>query len=1005
MRRTLAATVGGLVAAVGLVAPGIAQAAEPPSEVRVIPAPSYPVYPTDRIAFAGETGFLHQRAANRPWVWTTYADRQTTPITSLPNTFSATPAGGDTVVFLGGVPSHPATSTTQPALNLATNTWRDVPVSSNVQLTRLLGNSAAVAITSGTPPTAELRRIAADGSWTSAPITGVPAGTTGLTIVAGDDTGAVLRVVHPDGPRYGLVDVAAGRMALLPAGVLPANVTTLTKDRIGLFTSTSAQSLSRAAVLDGTATVPGTIEFLTTVPLGLARLAGDDVIVTPSTGATNKTVLRYSVGSSTPVQVVPRGEPVSAQAPDGVLFVGGTNIGDYAVRKATASDQSVVLPLVAPLVNAGVTLASGVVRHTVAMPLPSEKPEYRHFAEQIGPGEPTTGSPVADGALVNPTPCQTDAVCVRMIDGADTGSAYLDGITTGDFVTTAYLRSSPGGGATINTRSDAKLVDASPTHRLLSFANYQLAYRTDGSSIQLTGAPASALWFDTLWRANATGQIENWNLRADTPSAGPQPITTGSSCTKTEVQATGKHLYWTCGANGPAGVVEIDGGKRIDVPAGQYLLGDNFLVRHDANGALVRLDLTGGTLGEPATLATFARGELTDDRNITWAVDRFGGNVAWVDADNAVHIVDPGVTTSAPAAGSVSASSETDLPGNFLVIAKLTRPVTATRLTITQVRSDSVVARLSGGAARVDTTYQWNGQVNGKPAVQGTYRWSLAATADGREVTVANGTTYIDCGGTPTLHSYDCTGQPTILGLTSASTGQGRWLLTRVGGTVVANGPAEALSGLSGLVPFGDINGDNRNDLLIRRSDGSMRAYFGRDALPFSGAQSIAISGNWNAYDALIHTGDLNGDGFADLIARDRASGALFVFGGTAEGDLSGSVKIAGGYKGYSRFVGNGDINGDGKADLMMQLDSNSTMYALYGNGDGTFQSGLKIVGTGWLGYNTVIGAGDLNEDGKNDLVLRDTAGNLFRRLGTGQGTFGDRAQYGSGYQQYSGLY
>ncbi|GID32924.1 hypothetical protein [Paractinoplanes brasiliensis] len=66
MRRTLAATVGGLVAAVALVAPGIAQAAEPPSEVRVIPAPSYPVYPTDQIAFAGETGFLHQRAANRP---------------------------------------------------------------------------------------------------------------------------------------------------------------------------------------------------------------------------------------------------------------------------------------------------------------------------------------------------------------------------------------------------------------------------------------------------------------------------------------------------------------------------------------------------------------------------------------------------------------------------------------------------------------------------------------------------------------------------------------------------------------------------------------------------------------------------------------------------------------------------------------------------------------------------------------------------------------------------
>jgi hypothetical protein len=62
--------------------------------------------------------------------------------------------------------------------------------------------------------------------------------------------------------------------------------------------------------------------------------------------------------------------------------------------------------------------------------------------------------------------------------------------------------------------------------------------------------------------------------------------------------------------------------------------------------------------GTDATVATIARGTPADQRGITWAVDRFGGDIAYVDAANAVHVVDSGVAPAAPAAGIIRTNSD-----------------------------------------------------------------------------------------------------------------------------------------------------------------------------------------------------------------------------------------------------------------------------------------------------------------------------------------------------------
>ena len=59
-----------------------------------------------------------------------------------------------------------------------------------------------------------------------------------------------------------------------------------------------------------------------------------------------------------------------------------------------------------------------------------------------------------------------------------------------------------------------------------------------------------------------------------------------------------------------------------------------------------------------------------------------------------------------------------------------------------------------------------------------------------------------------------------------------------------------------------------------------------------------------------------------------------------------------------------------------------------------------------WGGsYNAIVGVGDITGDGRNDLVSRDTAGNLYRNTGNGKGSFGSRVKIASGWQGYKGLF
>ncbi|WP_283138914.1 FG-GAP-like repeat-containing protein [Rhizohabitans arisaemae] len=200
-----------------------------------------------------------------------------------------------------------------------------------------------------------------------------------------------------------------------------------------------------------------------------------------------------------------------------------------------------------------------------------------------------------------------------------------------------------------------------------------------------------------------------------------------------------------------------------------------------------------------------------------------------------------------------------------------------------------------------------------------------------------------------------------------------------------------------------DINGDGKADLLaIRKSDGNLARFNGTGTGGFTYAGNIGSG--WENYDQLAASPDLNGDGKADLLAIRKSDGNLARFNGTGTGGFTYAGNIGSGWENYNNLTATGDLNGDGKADLLAIRKSDGNLARFNGTGTGGFTYAGNI-GSGWENYNNLTATGDLNGDGKADLVaIRKSDGNLARFNGTGTGGFTYAGNIGSGWENYDQL-
>lgn len=196
------------------------------------------------------------------------------------------------------------------------------------------------------------------------------------------------------------------------------------------------------------------------------------------------------------------------------------------------------------------------------------------------------------------------------------------------------------------------------------------------------------------------------------------------------------------------------------------------------------------------------------------------------------------------------------------------------------------------------------------------------------------------------------------------------------------------------IASAGDVNGDGYSDVIIgayqydngQSEEGKVFVYFGSATGLSATADWTAEGGQNQAYFgfSVAGAGDVNNDGYDDILVGATGLGKAFLYLGSASGPsatpdwssgtISGCLQI-----GYS-LASLGDVNGDGYSDIILgspyctNVETNEgRALVYYGSGSGpganpdwTYESNQANAHFGI----SVAGAGDVNNDGRDDAII-----------------------------------
>jgi hypothetical protein len=207
----------------------------------------------------------------------------------------------------------------------------------------------------------------------------------------------------------------------------------------------------------------------------------------------------------------------------------------------------------------------------------------------------------------------------------------------------------------------------------------------------------------------------------------------------------------------------------------------------------------------------------------------------------------------------------------------------------------------------------------------------------------------------------------------------------------------------SALETPGDVNGDGPQDVLAReRTDGDLWLYRGNGTggwLP-----RVRVGTGWNIFSSLIGPGDFDGDQRVDVLARERATGYLWLYRGNGTGGWLPRVRVGTGWNVFNSLIGPGDLDGDGAADVLAREGATGYLWLYRGNGTGGWLPRVRV-GTGWNVMTALVGPGDLNGDRTADVLARDAGGTLWLYPRRSSGGWLPRVRVGAGWNALNAVF
>ncbi|MFF6774023.1 hypothetical protein ACFY8W_10700 [Streptomyces sp. NPDC012637] len=584
-----------------------------------------------------------------------------------------------------------------------------------------------------------LLKVAADGTATPVADVSGPVPSRLYEQVAADERTLVVR--YPGDSDYtvdlGLFDLRTGAFTRGPrVDTAPHTQVVLTQDRLAWVTW-DGKTLSSVPRDDPSAT-PTDVPL---TPPGSARpviaAAGQDLLLTWTASNAQLSddpagfpLQRIAHDGSRATTLARHAGPAMVNSADGdVVVASGADSAHWALRKTSTDGLRTTDLAAAPPVAAAVgrlSLANGVLATLESDSDPNAGVYTRTVTAT--PDGYRAGEPVRRDWAMGSGPWSTGDGRSLRVD-SQSGQVFVETVDREDVT---YFRAPSATGQVVAVTGRYAVVNGLNPDR-----QYVGDLSDDASShdpIRSRAVTAASVWGTTYWTPTGTPGV----LSADDLKTGAKTtLDTGAPCVPKDLQAVGRWLYWSCGPTGPAGVYDRTARKNVTVPAGDALLGDGYLVRHDRTaGQLALTAFRDGaavtrTVGSVPASADFRRG-------VEWTVDRFGGPLAYVDADRRIHIVPSGVAAEpfTLVQSSVAAQQTVTAWQHWRPRWLPSRPAGTWQVALRNKRTGVLVRTLqgsgdgpTGGAVAVD----WDARdERGLGVESGDYTWTMTASpADG----------------------------------------------------------------------------------------------------------------------------------------------------------------------------------------------------------------------------------------------------------------------------------